>query len=423
MGLRYILCCGCCRKSGGDNGSDFAPEVPPPIGRVLVFVNPHSGTGKALQVYKKQLDPRLTDANIDHELIVTKHSGHARDVVVERTDLATFNAIIIVSGDGLVFEVINGLLERPDGDFLLQKLAFGVVPSGSGNGLLASLCYARGLPQKQPLFTRNAIEHVTDSDAIAYGINLTHMQTDTKHFASFMSIGWGLLADIDIESERFRKVLGSQRFTFEAVLRIFGHLRTYQGRLSFLEAGPIESRPPAQFNVYSKTPLPDESCPSYHSRETSAASDSHSGCQNDQFWQGKHRKPEASIVSPLGEAVDSKWTVIEGEFLFVYVTSVTHISPGNMYAPSAKLSDDRIQLTYALKKDLPSRFALAKFLDAIESAKHLDFDFVKTVSVTSFRLEPDNAKPSSYIVVDGEIIDCKRIQGTVSDVHIHLMSK
>jgi sphingosine kinase len=38
---------------------------------------------------------------------------------------------------------------------------------------------------------------------------------------SFLSVGWGLLSDIDIESERLRAI-GGQRFTVWSVARLIG---------------------------------------------------------------------------------------------------------------------------------------------------------------------------------------------------------
>jgi len=38
---------------------------------------------------------------------------------------------------------------------------------------------------------------------------------------SFLSIGWGLIADIDIESERLRSI-GGQRFTIWSLARLVG---------------------------------------------------------------------------------------------------------------------------------------------------------------------------------------------------------
>lgn len=54
---------------------------------------------------------------------------------------------------------------------------------------------------------------------------------------SFLSIGWGLISDIDIESERLRS-FGYQRFAIWSVHRLI-NLRTYHGTLSYL---PVTSR-------------------------------------------------------------------------------------------------------------------------------------------------------------------------------------
>ena len=54
---------------------------------------------------------------------------------------------------------------------------------------------------------------------------------------AFLSLTWGIISDIDIESERFR-MLGNARFTAGAVSRILT-LRIYGGKLSFLPSTNI----------------------------------------------------------------------------------------------------------------------------------------------------------------------------------------
>lgn len=54
---------------------------------------------------------------------------------------------------------------------------------------------------------------------------------------SFLSVAWGLLADVDIESERLR-MLGGQRFTIWSVHRLIS-LRTYKGRISYRPAAHV----------------------------------------------------------------------------------------------------------------------------------------------------------------------------------------
>ena len=51
---------------------------------------------------------------------------------------------------------------------------------------------------------------------------------------SFLSVAWGFVSDVDIQSERFR-ALGSARFTLGTVLGL-ATLHTYRGRFSYLPA-------------------------------------------------------------------------------------------------------------------------------------------------------------------------------------------
>lgn len=65
-------------------------------------------------------------------------------------------------------------------------------------------------------------------------MDLVRVETTSQIMFSFLSVGWGLLSDIDIESERLR-MLGGQRFTIWSVARLIG-LRSYGGKLWYLPA-------------------------------------------------------------------------------------------------------------------------------------------------------------------------------------------
>ena len=57
----------------------------------------------------------------------------------------------------------------------------------------------------------------------------------TPRYVSFLSLSWSIVADLDIESEKWR-CCGSFRFTWGAIVRTCG-LRKYRGRLWYL---PVE---------------------------------------------------------------------------------------------------------------------------------------------------------------------------------------
>lgn len=105
--------------------------------------------------------------------------------------------------------------------------------------------------------------------------------------------------------------------------------------------------------------------------------------------------------------------------------SRSHISNEGFYAPSAKLADpSRLYLTYALKKDVPSKAVLAKFLTSIETGEHLKFPFCRCVEVTAFRLESfDKRTSSGYIVVDGEVVSGSKVQASVTNLAMRVVCK
>lgn len=55
-------------------------------------------------------------------------------------NLDEWSGIVVASGDGLVFEVINGLFQRQDWLKAL-KLPIGHLPCGSGNAFITSIIH------------------------------------------------------------------------------------------------------------------------------------------------------------------------------------------------------------------------------------------------------------------------------------------
>ncbi len=75
--------------------------------RLLIFVNPNSGPGVALKSFNTRVRSFLGEANISYDLIVTENVGHCQKIVQESTELAKYTGLVAVSGDGLLYEVIN----------------------------------------------------------------------------------------------------------------------------------------------------------------------------------------------------------------------------------------------------------------------------------------------------------------------------
>jgi sphingosine kinase len=112
-------------------------------------------------------------------------------------DVKQYQGILCCSGDGIVHEVINALFSREDKDYCLEHVVLGVIPGGSSNGLAKALCEESG-----EKFNPEACSYL-----IAKGqykkIDLMEIQTQSgKKIYAFLAIAYGLIADIDLESER-----------------------------------------------------------------------------------------------------------------------------------------------------------------------------------------------------------------------------
>nr|CAD7445572.1 unnamed protein product [Timema bartmani] len=219
----------------------FNPLVSEPPGsddrKFLVLLNPKSGPGKAREMFQQRVVPVLAEAELAFDLYVTKHANYARDFV-RLKDVYQWRGVVVVGGDGIVFEVYNGLLEREDWQKALNEVPVGVIPCGSGNGLAKSISHSVDEPYDQNPVLISSLNVIKCRTA---PMDLVRVETKTQILFSFLSVGWGFLSDIDIESERLR-VIGGQRFTLWSVARLIG-LRTYRGKLWFLPLAGYDHAP------------------------------------------------------------------------------------------------------------------------------------------------------------------------------------
>ncbi|KAM5125652.1 LOW QUALITY PROTEIN: sphingosine kinase 1-like [Mantella aurantiaca] len=353
------------------------PFLVPPAARVLVLLNPRGGTGKALALFEAHVMPMLAEADARFTLLVTERPNQAYETIRDQ-DLSNWDVIAVMSGDGLIFEVINGLMARPDWSEAIKK-PLAVLPGGSGNALAASVNYYSGHQQVTgiKLLTNCAFILCKGQPLPLDIVSLT--TSPGRRIFSFLSVAWGLISDVDIESEKYR-FMGYARFSIGTFVRLTA-LRTYSGRLSFL---PVSSSEPntAELNIGGSPPSAD-----------SAALD-------DQ------------LLVPLDKPVPSHWKVVDDQFVLVLALYQSHLGAEHFAAPMVKApGEGRIHLYYATSGI--SRASLVKLFMAMEKGTHLDRDIphLTCLPVTAFRIEPRES--SGIMTVDGEVIRCGPIQGQI----------
>ncbi|XP_032447156.1 sphingosine kinase 2 isoform X1 [Prionailurus viverrinus] len=211
---------------------EITPELLPKPPRLLLLVNPLGGRGLAWQWCKTHVLPMISEAGLSFNLIQTERQNHARELV-QGLRLSEWDGIVTVSGDGLLFEVLNGFLDRPDWEEAV-KTPVGILPCGSGNALAGAVNQHGGFePALGVDLLLNCSLLLCRGGSRPLDLMSVTLASGSRCL-SFLSVAWGFVSDVDIQSERFR-ALGSARFTLGTVLGL-ATLHTYRGRLSYLPA-------------------------------------------------------------------------------------------------------------------------------------------------------------------------------------------
>ncbi|MGE5139827.1 MAG: diacylglycerol/lipid kinase family protein, partial [Rudaea sp.] len=99
--------------------------------KTLVILNPASRRGHAAE-YWPEVEAELRAAGVEFDLARTHQSLHAVQLAWEAPNEG-YEQVVAMGGDGLVHEVINGLL-RASGES--ETLPLGIIPFGNGNDFI-----------------------------------------------------------------------------------------------------------------------------------------------------------------------------------------------------------------------------------------------------------------------------------------------
>lgn len=357
--------------------------ISPPINKnYLILVNPISGSGNSMKIWRDEVEPVFKSSKICYKFIVTEYKNHAFDYM-KSLDLSTTSStdhevvvIVVVGGDGLIFEALNGVASRPDRREILQRISFAPIPAGTGNGLAKSILFQHNLQFN----VKNAIYIAIKGSASP--LTLATVNTTSQYFSSqtsssiipssidgnpspslqsFLLLGWGLISDIDILSESLRW-MGEARLHVAAVRFIMAK-RLYHGRLSILPA--------------LQSPLIPISLPPL-------------------------QEPLHSIQGY------SDWKVIESQFVFVWILQTSHCTATVHSGRGKVLNDGLFMVNYVTDM---SRFEMLQLLLSMDTGAYLDHPKVKSVSAIAYRLEPLTTE--GIYTLDGEQVPYGSIQGVV----------
>ncbi|KAI6233611.1 DAGKc domain-containing protein [Aphelenchoides fujianensis] len=341
-----------------------------------------------------------------YELKRTEHANHAVELM-QQLDLDDYAAVAVLSGDGLIAEVLRGLLTRADDRDRALRFPILHVPCGTSNALAGAVCFK----SREPFSPRDDFSRelaLMIACPVYRGLRLQHVQTaHDGDWLMFMTAAWGLIADIDLGSERFR-ALGLIRLHVEAFIRIaqLPTMARYKGRVSYK---PVNDK-----QLLRNTLLKAEEA----WRELGAA---HFALGRVELFEGdgdvgsggSTEKPIRSVAEAfegthvggetpaLSSPVPSDWITMEGEFVFVCCSALSHLGSDLPYIPSARMEEEVFYLTFIDWRTLKSRFHMGHLLITVDRCTHLDHTCLHMLPVTACRIEPA-AGAGGFIAIDGE---------------------
>ena len=432
------------RAAQGVGASD---DSPPTSRELLVFINPKSGPGKGVALFKSLCEQMLLDARCGLTVVVTTRPAESSERLrdMPTAALLRFDGVLAAGGDGTMHEVLQGLLSRADADAVRRVVKLGVLPVGSGNGAAASFCSAAGLPysvSNSCIMIAQRWTSVMDAASTfvlgggggssSNGASTIAASSLSRHLYaglppgawgerrySFLATAYGIVADLDIESEVLR-CLGAMRFDVFGLVRTL-FLRRYRGKLSWL--------PGATGGAAAALPLAAAVTVAVPAASAAAGGVGGDWNTNTSLSIGSPKGTPAAIAAaaataaacvpvshlvPFDEPVPASWTTVSGPFTLLWICLTSHQSIGVAAAPRGTHDDGMYSVV--LVRDV-SRVKMMNILLGLDnSGSFTSVPGVEAFTASAFRLEPDmgdSATALGHLCVDGESMPVGPIQSEV----------
>lgn len=186
------------------------------FGRTMLIANPAARSGRGAHRIEDavvELCARLPEEAL--EVQMTEHPRHAEELAASAQG---FRTVLLLGGDGLVNEAVNGLMRMPED----VRPTLGVIPAGSGND------YAKALGMSTD--AAKACRQLLDGAARPVDVG----RVNGRWFVETLS--FGLDAAIALETMELRertKRRGTVLYLESGLDQVLHHLRTWHYDASF----------------------------------------------------------------------------------------------------------------------------------------------------------------------------------------------
>ncbi|KAF7366814.1 DAGKc domain-containing protein [Mycena sanguinolenta] len=360
-----------------------------PRRRFLVFVNPHGGQGKGKKLWKEIIEPIFVAAgcvlDIQYTGPVSSPTNAAN--IARNVDLTAYDALVPVSGDGIVNELINGLTSRPDALSAL-RIPIAPIPAGSGNALSVNIMG----PDKVLDVAYGALNAIKGQPM---PLDICSVTQGSTRMYSFLSQAFGLMADLDMGTEWMRWI-GGIRFVLGF---LYGAItgRRYNVEITMKVVESDKCRMVDNYNTHQQSLVSSVENDKVTSTTDVRMPPLAFGTTDTPFPRGTmHERLEAPL--------EPGWHTFRTPVQFIMAGKLPWLSRDSMMIPLAQ-NDGLIDVVM-----VPPRSALAsiKSVDGQEEGKFFRESDCYYFKVEAYRCTP--LERSGYISIDGESIPYKPFQ-------------
>ena len=189
----------------------------------MIF-NPAASRGGALRA-RGAIEEAFRREGAECQLVATERRGHATDLAQRAVDQG-WGAIVAVGGDGVVHEVVNGLMRAADAGATVPPL--GIIPIGSGNDFIKML----DLPAHRPAEAVRRLVHAKPR-AVDVGRVARHVTGDGPDGVWYFTngVGVGFDAQVARHARGIQRLRGFAIYAW-ALLKTLRSLRSPHIRVS-----------------------------------------------------------------------------------------------------------------------------------------------------------------------------------------------
>lgn len=369
--------------------------MPSDLGKTLLIANPAAQRGngaQAAQIACDLLTEWLGEGRL--EFALTERPKHAIDLAAEASR-ERLDTVIALGGDGIVHEVVNGLMKLPEGD----RPRFGLIPVGSGNDYARTLGMSECVPDAVTQFI-GAHEQAADVG-----------RCNGEFFAETLS--FGLDAAIALDTVQRRQRTGEQGtilYLKSGLDQLLHHLDTYhvcatlQGGDQAGVAGPVceAAYPPNVPNDATGMPRGAAGSPGDAANiprgvtgNTRAMNDNHTLREGAPTAKSEASQGTSSQMDCLTKSQAQR--TIDAPILMMAVQVGPTYGGGFRICPNASISDGLLDICYATAPmSIPE--ATIKFLSA-KDAHHTKWKNIHFERAASLEVSFDRRPPCQ---IDGE---------------------